>query len=90
MVDMEGAIVCKKLKNGNNIPRGYLAHLSADCEKEWTAARVHCRVLIYDQMQQRAGRRKRRSTAGVTGGYTDVEECARGLVSQACGGNRVK
>ena len=58
--------------------------------KEWDAARVRCRVLIYEQMQQRAGRRKKRVTTGVTGGYTDVEDCARGLVSEACRGNNVK
>lgn len=59
-----------------------------DCEKQWTEARLVCRSLIYEQMQQRAGRRKKRSVTGVTGGYTDVEECARGLVSEECGGNK--
>ena len=60
-----------------------------DCEREWREARRICRELIYEQMQQRAGRRKKRSVTGVTGGYTDVEECARGLVSERCGGNKV-
>jgi len=59
-----------------------------DCEKQWTEARLVCRSLIYEQMQQRAGRRKKRSITGVTGGHTDVEECARGLVSEECGGNK--
>ena len=59
------------------------------CDKEWREARQSCRDLIYEQMQQRAGRRKKRSVIGVTGGYTDVEECARGLVSEQCGGNMV-
>ncbi len=59
-----------------------------DCEKQWTEARLVCRSLIYEQMQQRAGRRNKRSVTGVTGGYTDVEECARGLVSEECGGNK--
>jgi hypothetical protein len=60
-----------------------------DCDKEWQEARRLCRQLIYEQMQQQAGRRKKRSVTGVTGGYTDVEECARGLVSERCGGNMV-
>ena len=60
-----------------------------DCDKEWQEARRVCRDLIYEQMLQQAGRRKKRSVAGVTGGYTDVEECARGLVSERCGGNKV-
>lgn len=70
----------KQRQNGNSIE---------DCEKEWAAARFRCRALIYDQMQQRAGRRKKHSVTGVTGGYSDIEECARGLVSEACGGNKV-
>ncbi len=60
-----------------------------DCEKEWREARRVCRQLIYEQLEQQAGRRKKRNVTGVTGGYTDVEECARGLVSERCGGNRV-
>jgi hypothetical protein len=59
------------------------------CEKEWRDARERCRLSIYEQMQQAAGRRKKRKITGVTGGYTDVEQCARGLVSERCGGNRV-
>jgi hypothetical protein len=58
------------------------------CDKQWTEARLVCRNLIYEQMQQRAGRRKLRSVTGVTGGYTDVEECERVLVSEECGGNK--
>jgi hypothetical protein len=42
-----------------------------------------------EQLQQRAGRCKKRSVTGVTGGYTDVETCASGLVSEECGGNKV-
>lgn len=63
---------------------------NANCEREWRDARRTCRQLIYEQMQQAAGKRKKRSVIGVTGGYTDVEQCARGLVSERCGGNRVK
>ncbi|MDJ0863508.1 MAG: RHS repeat-associated core domain-containing protein [Gammaproteobacteria bacterium] len=61
-----------------------------ECEDEWRKARQRCRELIYEELEQRAGRRKKRSVRGVTGGYSDVEECARGLVSEACGGNRVE
>lgn len=60
-----------------------------ECEKEWREARERCRQLIYEQMQQAAGRRKKRKLTGITGGYTDVEQCARGLVSERCGGNKV-
>jgi RHS repeat-associated protein len=60
-----------------------------ECDAQWAEARQTCRNLIYEQMQQRAGRRKKRSLTGVTGGYTDVETCASGLVSQECGGNNV-
>ncbi|WP_446645352.1 RHS repeat-associated core domain-containing protein [Xanthomonas citri pv. bilvae] len=60
------------------------------CEREWREARRVCRQLIFEQMQQAAGRRKKRSVTGVTGGFTDVEQCARGLVSQQCGGNKVQ
>lgn len=59
-----------------------------DCEKQWIEARAVCRSVIYEQMQQRAGRKKRRRVAGVTGNYADVAECARGLVSEECGGNK--
>ncbi len=59
-----------------------------DCDREWREARRSCRQFIYEQMEQAAGRRKKRSVKGVTGGYTDVEECARGLVSERCGGNK--
>lgn len=61
-----------------------------ECEEEWRKARQRCRQLIFEELEQRAGRRKKRSVRGVTGGYADVEECARGLVSEACGGNRVE
>jgi RHS repeat-associated protein len=59
-----------------------------ECERQWREARLQCRARIYEQMEQAAGRRKKRSVKGVTGGYTDVEECARGLVSEECGGNK--
>lgn len=61
-----------------------------ECEEGWRKARQRCRQLIYEEIEQRVGRRKKRSVRDVTGGYTDVEECARGLVPEACGGNRVE
>jgi hypothetical protein len=61
-----------------------------NCFEEWRKAREVCRALIYEQMLQDAGRRRRRSVTGVTGSYTDVEQCARGLVSERCGGNKVE
>jgi uncharacterized protein RhaS with RHS repeats len=60
-----------------------------ECEKEWAEALRLCRKLIMEQLEQAAGRRKRRSVTGVTGGYTDLQKCAAGLVSEACGGNKV-
>ncbi|UOD27744.1 hypothetical protein INH39_19830 [Massilia violaceinigra] len=60
-----------------------------ECDAQWAEARQTCRNLIYEQMQQRAERRKKRSVTGVTGGYADVEACASGLVSEECGGNKV-
>ncbi|MFT3664282.1 RHS repeat-associated core domain-containing protein [Piscinibacter sp.] len=58
---------------------------AAECEKEWRWARAECTELI--RGQQVTGRRRGR---GVTGGYVDVESCARGLVSERCGGNKVE
>ncbi|RSZ55059.1 RHS repeat-associated core domain-containing protein, partial [Massilia atriviolacea] len=63
---------------------------TGDCKEEWREAERVCRDLIYEQMQQRAGRKKKRSVTGVTGAYTDVAECSRGLVSERCGGNKVE
>jgi RHS repeat-associated protein len=44
-----------------------------NCEEEWRKARQRCRQLIYEELEQNAGRRKKRSVRGVTGGYSDVE-----------------
>jgi RHS repeat-associated protein len=74
---------------GNAAGKAMCPDNNSRCDQEWREARQTCRNLIYEQLQQRAGRRKKRSVTGVTGGYTDVEECARGLVSEECGGNRV-
>lgn len=82
--------MCKQRQNGNSISRGDAGSSSDDCKREWAAARVRCRILIDEQLRQRTGRSKRRSLTGVTGGYYDIEKCARGLVSEACGGNKVE
>ncbi len=55
-----------------------------ECEKEWRDARERCRQLIYEQLRQAAGRRKKRSVTCVTGGYADVEQCARGFLGSTC------
>lgn len=60
-----------------------------DCDKAWRAARAECRERIREQQEQDAGRSRRRPIKGITGGYNDVESCARGLVPERCGGNAV-
>jgi hypothetical protein len=54
--------------------------MDEDCEQEWEEARAICADLIT----------RRNPPRGVTGGYTDIENCARGLVSERCGGNPVE
>jgi hypothetical protein len=48
-----------------------------DCDKEWDEARALCRKEFAKPYPSR----------NITGGYRDVESCARGHVSQRCGGN---
>jgi RHS repeat-associated protein len=50
-----------------------------ECEKEWEEAYEMCRELLSRPHPPR----------GLTGGYGDLENCARGFVSEACGGNPV-
>jgi RHS repeat-associated protein len=50
-----------------------------ECKKEWEEARQLCRQELAQPNPSR----------GITGGYRDVENCARGLVSERCGGNPV-
>jgi hypothetical protein len=50
-----------------------------DCDDEWDYARRKCEELLSQRDPPR----------GVTGGYRNVEDCARGLVSERCGGNPV-
>lgn len=50
------------------------------CDEEWKAAREICQKELL----------KRTPNRRMTGGHRDVEGCAKGFVSQRCGGNRVK
>jgi RHS repeat-associated protein len=59
-----------------------------ECEKQWREARAMCVVYMSEEAKQRAGRGSKISVSGITGKYSNVEECARGLVSQECGGNK--
>jgi hypothetical protein len=47
------------------------------CKEEWEAARKQCIEWLSSPNPPR----------GVTGGYRNIEDCARGLVSERCGGN---
>jgi hypothetical protein len=50
-----------------------------ECDEEWKAAIDWCRKELAKPNPSRAG----------TGGYGDIANCARGRVSQDCGGNPV-
>jgi hypothetical protein len=50
---------------------------SPECRQEWQDARETCAKELS----------KLNPARGVTGGYRTIEECARGLVSERCGGN---
>ncbi len=50
-----------------------------DCKAEWAEASQICRSELSSANPNR----------NITGGYTDVYSCARGLVSERCGGNRI-
>jgi hypothetical protein len=49
------------------------------CKKEWLWARGYCADLLDLPNPPRA----------LTGGYANIEDCARGFVSAGCGGNKV-
>ena len=53
--------------------------ISKDCDQEWADARRMCAEELAKPHPSRP----------LTGGYKDIENCARGLVSEACGGNPV-
>jgi RHS repeat-associated protein len=50
-----------------------------ECEKEWEDAYRECRKWLAGPNPPR----------GPTGGYTTLGDCARGLVSERCGGNAI-
>lgn len=49
------------------------------CDEEWEQARETCRELLSRPHPPR----------GLTGGYDNIEDCARGFVSEECGGNPI-
>jgi RHS repeat-associated protein len=51
-----------------------------DCDNEWSEA--------YEQCAQQITKTSR-NNRGITGGYRNLQDCARGLVSQRCGGNPI-
>jgi RHS repeat-associated protein len=51
----------------------------AACDREWEDAYRQCSKFLASPSPPR----------GVTGGYSSLYDCARGLVSQACGGNAI-
>lgn len=49
----------------------------ADCDQEWEDAREYCRRLLNSPNAPRR----------LTGGYTTIEKCVKGFVTEECGGN---
>jgi hypothetical protein len=54
-----------------------------ECDEQWQAARKICAEMLS------APKHLRRETARLRGGYDNIEDCARGFVSEDCGGNPV-
>jgi len=54
-------------------------NMSEECLQQWEDARDECRRFVSSRDPQR----------GLTGGYKDIENCARGHVEERCGGNRI-
>lgn len=63
----------------SNPTQPIIGKMTAQCKAEWDNAYDICRDLIDKGINN-----------GVTGGYTNDFQCAKGLVSQECGGNKVK
>jgi hypothetical protein len=55
-----------------------IAHMSKECKAEWRRAKKKCRDYLDSNDPP----------TGVTGGYINTKDFARGLVSMRCGGNR--
>src|SRR6266566_41169 len=60
-------------------PKAPPCKTSKECEKEWAEAFADCAKELAKPHPSRA----------ITGGYNNLYDCARGLVSEACGGNPV-
>jgi hypothetical protein len=60
-------------------PRAGQGNKALGCDKEWEAAYEICAELLSGPNPPR----------GITGGYNNIYDCARGLVSEACGGNPI-
>lgn len=60
-------------------PKAPPCKTTKECEKEWEEAFADCAKELAKPHPSRA----------ITGGYNNIYDCARGLVSEACGGNRV-
>jgi hypothetical protein len=58
---------------------GLAVVLPEGCEQEWAEARRICADLL----------KVPNPPMGLTGGHTTIEGCARGFVSERCGGNQV-
>ncbi len=71
------ADMCRDASRGDPVPD----EMSDDCRAEWKAARDLCGQLL-------TGKRTR-TNRRMTGPRRTVEDCARGFVSQRCGGNSV-
>jgi len=51
-----------------------------DCDRQWEEARKMCEEELA----------KPNPCKGITGGYTNVNDCAKGLVTEDCGGNPIE
>jgi RHS repeat-associated protein len=71
-----GSIAAEAIDTGSKI---YYDRKKRRCEKEWEDAYRMCREELS----------KPNPSRGITGGYNNIMDCARGLVSEECGGNPV-
>ena len=77
--DDHGKCVDEGRQHDSSSGAGGLFAASADCASEWAHANMQCEIWLSMAFPPRS----------LTGGYKDVYNCARGLVSQECGGNAV-
>ena len=64
---------------GSDVDTGPSPTDSDGCDEEWAEAYRICQQELDSNCPNR----------GITGGYTNIDDCARGLVSQRCGGNAI-